>query len=451
MKFCLSLFHFFKNYSSLHFYLFYKQLLLRSFTAISFNALLFLTSCNESDIVGVDVQPTTNKITVGYDTSISVITLSVKEDSLSSDETFLNLLGSYKEQTFGLSTSSITTQCLLSSNNVNFGSDLILDSIVLSLVYNGFYGDTAYEQTVKVYELSEDIYKDSTYYSNRIFSYNTTELASYDFYPNPTDSVIINSQNNAPQLRIRLSNSIGQKFLDASGSSSLVDDASFLSFFKGFYITPANISQNFDAGAILYFDLESPQSKLTLYYKNSSDTALSFDFLINDKCARVNNFTHDYTGTDIDIQLTNKDTINGYTKVYTQAMAGVKTKILLPDILKFVKAKEAAINKAQIIIKLQSNSFEKYTQPFKMLLLRVDSSGKNDFLLDQFESHYDGNYYSSDNTYQFNITRHIQSILQGTPDYGLYFLPYGTVTSASRAIFEGNNNIKLQITYSQIN
>lgn len=420
-------------------------------TWVVLSGTLCIQACDEPDLVGANIQPAKDKISLAIDTTLKIISYTVIEDSLRSDDVSASLIGSYKDGVFGISTASVFTQCRLSSNNASFGTNPVLDSIVLSLVYDGFYGDTSFEQSFKVFELTEDIYKDSSYTSNRVFGYDQNEIASSDFYPSPKDSVSVEGANKTPHLRIKLSDNLGQKLLDQSGSSNLANNDAFLAFFKGLYITPANVSQNVDVGAILYFNLLSALSKLTLYYHNSTDFSLAFDFLINDYCARINHFTHDYSGVAVETQLNSPDSINGYNTVYVQAMAGVKSKILIPDIMNLAESGKIAINKAELIVELSQGTFGPYPQPDKMLVLKVDSLGKNDFLLDQFESHYNGKYQSSSYSYRFNITRHIQSILSGEKDYGMYLLPYGTVTSANRAIIEGNQNMKLYITYTRVN
>src|SRR5206468_1003854 len=110
-----------------------------------------------------------------------------------------------------------------------------------------------------------------------------------------------------------------------NAGSDLSNNSTFQSFFKGVYVKvdgAASINQ----GAILYFDLLSSQSKLTLYYNDS----LNFDFIIGSGALRVNHFVHDYTGTPVNAQLTGTAIDTDF--VYVQAMAGVKTKILLPEI-----------------------------------------------------------------------------------------------------------------------
>ncbi len=190
----------------------------------------FLFACKEPDIVGIEVQPAGDQLNVEHCDTISLFAYSVLEDSIRTDETTYNLLGSSFDPVFGKCAASFYAQLRLSVNNVNFGTNPVLDSIVLSLPYATIYGDTNAQQTVKVYEIAEDIYKDSIYYSNRDFLTTGVPIASMTFTPNIRDSVTVGNDKLPPQLRIHLNAAVGQKFLDASGSTSLSDNNNFLNF-----------------------------------------------------------------------------------------------------------------------------------------------------------------------------------------------------------------------------
>ncbi len=71
-----------------------------------------------------------------------------------------------------------------------------------------YYGDTATTQTIKVFELDESLYYDSTYYSNSLVATKSTELASMDINFSPRDSIMIDSVKVKPQLRIRLNDEL---------------------------------------------------------------------------------------------------------------------------------------------------------------------------------------------------------------------------------------------------
>jgi hypothetical protein len=424
----------------------------------------FLFSCEEPDIIGLEVQPSNDKLNVQFTDTNTLTTYSVREDSIRTDETQYNLLGTFIDPVFGQTYASIYTQFRLSSDNVDFGANPVLDSLILTLDYEDFYGSILkYDglQKIKIYELAQDIYKDSSYYSNKNKSYSTTELANLTFLPDFEDSITIDSERYAPHLRIKLDNSLGQIFLDASGTDVLSDNdqTHFLDFFKGLYITTEQVGVS--KGAILYFDLLSTLSKMTLYYKNDENDSLKYDFLINEHCARFNNFNHyDYYDADpvlkqqiIDTNITLGDSI-----LYLQAMGGIKTKIMFPNMQIWDNYGIIAVNKAELIIKVnETTDASLYEPPTKLSLVRINEQGENTFLLDQFEGeeYFGGSYNSARKEYRFVISRYIQDLINKTKtDYGLYLMISGSSVKANRAVLNGSkyssNNIRLLLTYTKL-
>ena len=70
---------------------------------------------------------------------------------------------------------------------------------------------------------------------------------------------------------------------------------------------------------------------MTLYYKNDENDSLKYDFLINEHCARFNNFNH-YDYSDAVPEIIDTNITLGDSILYLQAMGGIKTKIMFPNI-----------------------------------------------------------------------------------------------------------------------
>jgi len=422
--------------------------------------LFVLSSCNKSSVVGLDVQPEGDLLNVTFSDTSKLRTYIRTEDSVRSDERSINLLGSYNDPVFGKASASIFTQ--FNTNNVVFGnaSDMLIDSVILSLAYTGDYYGSLDPQNVKVYQLTQGIFKDSIYYSKRVFGYNTTELANYNFIPKPADSVQVGSVKLKPQLRIRLSNSFGQSFLSQGG---FVDNTAFNNFFKGLFITTDN-TQAPGQGAILNLNLTDVNSKITLYYRNkfSGKNAQSiFSFDINPAtCASVGHFEHEDAVNDITKQL--GDTNLGQNLVYVQAMAGVRTRVQFPFLKNYTLPGSVSINKAELIIKVDPSAEGIYPVPTALALLTIDANGGVSFTPDQFEGdgYFGGTYNSSNKEYRFNIARYIQQVLNGKQaDHGLYISTgkFGSETnaiSARRAVLGGGDNtnykMRLRLTYTKL-
>ncbi len=131
---------------------------------------VIICSCSEKNIVGIDLLPDKNGLGTTFTDTVTIISYTVREDSLRTDTLFSqHLLGSYDSPVFGKTYANIYSQVLLPSNNIDLGSSLILDSVVLTLDYAGFYGDTAIQHKILVYQLTEDLGVNTEYYSNHTF------------------------------------------------------------------------------------------------------------------------------------------------------------------------------------------------------------------------------------------------------------------------------------------
>jgi len=138
---------------------------------MKFIPLLLITilfSCRKTNDFGLEVQPNQDLLSVNQTDSTSIITYSVLEDSLKTDElSGPNLLGSYIDPYFGSLNSSVYTQIRLESSydfrpsgTLTLDS-LIVDSVILYLAMDGYYGNLG-SQTFEVFQLSEDLHLDSS-------------------------------------------------------------------------------------------------------------------------------------------------------------------------------------------------------------------------------------------------------------------------------------------------
>jgi len=409
---------------------------LKNFSIAAIGLGLLITACNKPGIIGLDVQPKGDQFNVLYSDTSSLISYTVREDSLRSDEPIYNLLGSYNDPVFGYSAASFYTQFSLPTNDVDFGNGdgFKPDSLVLKLGYVDNYGDAPTAQTVNVYRLTEMMYEDSAYYSNRDFVYDDLiDLANFSIAPQDSTTVISIKLNNV---------------IFSSNDSIFADTDALQLFLKGFYIA----TDTTQLGGILYFDMFSSNTKLTLYY----DDSMSFDFEVDLNSARSNRFSRDYSGTNIITQLS--DTTLGDFLVYVQPMAGVKTKIMFPYLKNWVQSQTIVVNSAELVLSVDAGSIGIYDPPDNLFIL---GAGEDLIITDQNEgaSYFGGAYNDENKEYVFNIARHVHEILyEGKQDEGIYLivpnnlLVSGSVVSANRVVLGGAKNtalqMKLKLTYT---
>lgn len=401
-------------------------------------------------------------LAINFVDTFSITSQVVLEDSLRSDLSVFNLLGLYHDPIFGPMSSSLYAQVTLTGINVDLDSDVsTLDSIVLTMDYEALYGDTASPMSINVYELSTALSNNNDYYSNTRTSFNSTPIGSLTFTPNLEDSVSIafDTLKRAPHLRIKLNNTFGQTLMngDASGSDDMKNNTAFTEFFKGLYITTSdsvsNTSLTPNQGSIVSFNMNSSLSTLTIYYNDTS----KYDFTINTDGVKYCRFEHNYSGTDIESHLTNSPS-RDTTITYVSTMAGVKTKLEIPNIKNIAEGGAVVINKAELVVTVENGTEGNFDTPLESIsLVGIDENGEQFFLPDFFEgiTHFGGDYESGDKTYKFNIARHINDLVYGTNNnYGLYIIANGASITARRSILTSEKNsttkIKLNITYSKI-
>lgn len=401
---------------------------------------LFLlhSACNkEPESIGLDLIDD-SKLGV-FDTTFSVTGFSAMDDSVFTDELSVNLLGSLQTDDFGLTNASFYSHLRLSQTSPDF-EDAQPDSAILSLVYSGSYGYISTPHTVKVYELQQDIYRDSSYFSTSQFTITPLiELANFDFVPNLTDSIMEEDSTwVSAELHIPLNETFINKVMFPDDDSVYSSSDNFINYFKGIYVVTDSVSSTGE-GSILSFNLVNPRSKVTFYYNDS----LSFDFVINSNCATVGSYQHNYSKSQnqnfID-QIINNDTTIGTENLYLQGLGGIQTNIDLSSLSEWVGTNKYTVNEAKLVIPVV-DQYEELPPAEKLILFKYDESGEIQFTRDQLEgdNYFGGSYNEETQSYEFRLTLHVQSILNKTPDYGMGLFTSGKSVNANQVVLYGTD------------
>lgn len=404
-----------------------------------FIGIITISSCKkvESDL-GVDVLPSSDQLGLEVDT-LEINSYSALEDSLRSDEFSNNMLGSYNDETFGKTKASIYTQVSIEFEPTFLDLvNTVVDSVVLSMNITDFYGELD-DQTFEVYEITEDIYRDSNYYTNTDKTNNGINLVKpgfETFAASLTNSPVIEGEVLDPQMRIRLNETFGDMILN----SDSLTVALFAEYFKGLFITVNNPVQSFGQGGIYSFDMEHNDTKVTIYYHNSTDTT-SFEMPINDKCARFTSMEHDYTGTKVEQQLA--DSTLGNEFYYVQAGQGLVGNLSIPGLSNMTNDGPIIINRAELYLPVQYYSINTYAPPSRVLAYGLTDSNEI-YTMPDFNlgvSIYGGNYNDDKKAYVFNIIRYIQDVVNGTVmNNPIRILPTGSVVTPHQIIMSGKNS-----------
>ena len=397
---------------------------------------MFFHSCDESSQLGLELQPSSDKIEI-FNASLnqnsstpSFLLTTESVDSLRSDESSSLLLGAIDDPIFGENLGAFITNLSLSQSNIDLGNNPVVDSVVMSYSYSGYYGDLASLTDIAVNYTDLFIYKDSVYYSNHQF--NNSAGGSEDLLINFT---ISSDTSTSPIFKMNLENSLGQQILDL-GNNGLIDNETFQSNFGLLWFNNFSPQSN----AIIYLNPSGSNSEFKIYYHNDDSDSLHLDFVLDGESARINLFNEKPISNLL---------IDG-SKSFVQSMAGFQTKIELQNIdLIDSLLMNKAINKVTLSFNVTDDS--EYISHENLSLVRVDSSGNNVFLKDlsvEGATHFGGELESS--SYEFNITRFFSSYLNDESYTDeLYILASGGVINANRTVID-NNSFLITILYSDL-
>jgi hypothetical protein len=427
----------------------------RSLMAAVFFASLLITSCKKEDSnIGLLVQPPEDAINGHLVDTFTLATYSRLDDSVRTDEASSNMLGSKVDAVFGKTTAGFVTQVRLSANNPVFDPSLVIDSVVLTLVYKEYYGSLS-PQTFSVFQLSEQIHYDSSYYTNSQTAYTATDLVDPLYAtqtPDFTNSFYDATLNDSvkPHLRLRLLNSFGQDIFNQSGTGNLADNNAFTTWFKGLYVTVSNPSQSVGEGAVMNIEMLDADTKLTIYYHDTSNAKFGFQMLINEFAARYTRVEHDYTGTPVEAVL--NDSTLGMNNFYIQAGGGVIGEIMIPGLDALKNQSNIAINYAELIIPAQYFSLDPKTPVGRMIVYGLDEEGEHYAIKDLASLVLFGGFYDeSTKQYKFVITRHIQDIVKGLrPNLGIRLLPEASAVSVKQSVLNGQNSLNRSKPYLKV-
>ncbi|MGE0020763.1 MAG: DUF4270 domain-containing protein [Draconibacterium sp.] len=422
--------------------------------------------CNDYSNIGLEVLPAGDLLTI-KNTLIKddISSFTHSEDSIRTDEASHSLLGSFNDSLFGVTTIDFAAQFRL-SGFPDFGEhNPQPDSISLYLYYRVIYGDTVTKQRLKVYELESAIDPDFDYKQDVDLKGLASDelLGQIEFTPKvKIDSA---SQDTFYQLiRVPLDFTLAEKLFNAD-SVDVVNNDVFLDFFKGLYIESEKISNQ--GGTILTLETQGSGnfsgSGVVLFYHNDSlksavdvnkDSVLLMPYEISQFSARINHIDHDYSSAPFYPNLNSETTQDSL--IFVQANGGLKSKIFIDDLTSWKDSINTAINKAELIFQIDTvaSQIHRFPPPDQLLFTVIDSTGKELLPIDYvFSPAFYGGGLREDYTYHFNITQHMQKIIEGEAgNFGFYLTPAYKNSVANRVVLKGSTSktgIRLSVTYSK--
>ena len=343
--------------------------------------LLLITSC-EKDFVSFDSEVINSENAINFSTNsieYSLKNFSEKVNPVQTNSLPSFLLGSYNHPQYGNSISSFVGQIVPNEYNHDFGDNVVLDSVVLTMPYysrgvetseegdityeiDSVYGDSPIKISVfrnnfflRTFDPYADFDSSQSYFSNASLSLEEA-IDSYqlegellfeieDFTPSEeqinlteidTAGNTFVSQRLAPALRFKLDNPNDSfwenNFFENQNNPVLTNESNFKDFFRGLYIKIENVGQD---GTMMLLNLASSNSKLTIHYTSDnttigdSDTG-SVDEIETNQHEYIMNFSGNLFNVFdnenlIDVSLI--DQTSGNENIYLDGGEGVITKL----------------------------------------------------------------------------------------------------------------------------
>ncbi len=435
----------------------------------------FFTACNKDSDIGIELLPKGDFIEVKnvvIKDDFSAYTY--REDSIRTDMPAYSLLGSFSDSLFGITTIDMATQFRIISFP-DFGTNPQVDSIKLYLYYKTFYGDTLTNQRFKVYELIDDIYADIEedgisyrypYYQNvDLKSKASSEVLGEIEYRTKVTLDSTKKDTLYQLIAIPLNNSLGEKLLSID-SAQMTNTDDFINHFKGLLVESTPVAQQ--GGNIISLQTVSNDyfrgSALVLYFHNDDlkstsggDSTQLMPYLITTESARVNHIGHDYSGSPFYAQLNSQAVEDSL--IYVQPTGGLKALINIEGLSSWADSTDIAINKAELVFQVDTiaSQVHRFPPPRSLLFTYINENGSISMPYDYsfYPGYYGGFLNTNDYTYRFNITQHLQQIIDGTVQNRGFYLTTGERNyEANRVVLKGSTSatgIGLYITYSKIN
>ena len=432
----------------------------------------------------------------------------VRSDSYSLKKT---TLGAFTEGQFGMQKSAYVTQVRLSKYAPDFGTNPVVDSVVLeikpeydatakttsttNITYKGQaakqtltaysavkYGNSANAMTINVNEITTDLGSAGTeILSNKTVTAGTllgTKAFSGNVYAvsinKTSDNTVLLTKDAG--LRISLNASYFQtKIANKSGASELSNESNFVNYFKGLKISVQGID-----GYLINFSPD--QVTMTMYYTHGAPSdrkTESYSFNLASPNVHFSQISYNRS-TIFNNVMAGIDRTNGDPLLYMQGMGGPGAGIKIPEnaieALKTLRRdRRAAIVSAKIRLYTDTSVWNNsYTKPDNFL---VKKEGETDFITDLKTMLYNNNFklvtaYATNanpSYYDVNITKTVKDIVEQGQEakdiilnIGSYLTNYNgalvsedyntNVYSPNRAVFVGTNSVsqyrpRLLVTY----
>jgi hypothetical protein len=423
--------------------------------------------------IGTDLLPDGDFVSIKSIDTLSVFSYTQFDPSIESDNPPISYLGQKYDSVFGTTNAEFVTQLRL---DVKWPSALnvTINSVTLNLHLITATGGLKTAHTMKISEISDMIYPDSVYYSNRKpnltgFSIDSIQIPPV-MYGDTTISIGLPVRFGQRIFRDRT-----QLFYDPTHYHFNPAYPDFRSYFKGIYVEmapskdPLLVSLYLAPPASGSTVHASSENYIEIAVTDSVGTQYYYDLRLDAKArnAAYNRYEHNYLTAFPAFMVKHINDNYRDTLAYLQYLNGVYTKIVLPGLEKLKTdgtLGKISVNKARLVVPFYlSNSKEFYAHaaPPQLVLRYKNTSGTKSTIVDyvmgsaladQNHRFFDGKLDSVNKVYSFNIPEFVQNYLDGSTDILKPELEIYQGSEIKSLIFRVNKNknpIKFEFTYTK--
>ncbi|MBV7532010.1 DUF4270 family protein [Chitinophaga sp. sic0106] len=442
-----------------------------SYIAAIVSVLYVSSGCNEATLLGKNLIPPGDLVNATDTTITGIITHNVLQydSSIINGYNYYNkTLGSITaDPVFGKTHAFVYMQVGLPSSGFTFeGVSQTLDSVVLSISYGGYTGDSTTPQTFSVYRMNETGFKiDSNYAYNKPLKYDPSQLLGTATVTPLTarDSVSVYGAKETAQIRIKLSNAFGNELLAQKSDGAFKNDSAFAVFLNGLAIVPDTVQANHKN--MMYVTMNSTNTKLTVFYKNTTTDSLRAAFTFNSSSsAHSNYFARNFNGSEAGNYINTANPL-GDSLLFIQAQPGLATKFTIPGLENFPNV---LINNAELIITQvtvgESDQNNIYSDPTSLILRQYTNGDSTKLPIDasagtayyggtkQVVTNFGGMMISQ---YKFTLNHYLQMLIKKTEtNNGFILMGYSPLVMDVNRLKAGGGNhsqysMKLRVIYTK--
>ena len=422
--------------------------------------ILCTTSCSDPTLVGANLIEE-DQVNVNVVDTITVRTYTERYDSILTYSPFESnqltdyIIGQMNDPVFGVTASTLYAQLLLEDFELDL-SDATFDSLVLVLPIDSaaVYGQQPQEYGFEVRRLVEELDSDLNVFSNQTFAVAEMPIGSFQQNVNPfTDIPVFNpavdSVQQVRQVRIRLNDDFAQE-LFSQDTSVFRSNSEFRSYFNGIQVVGTT-----ENTGILGFNLNAAAGMQLYYTTDTTANVFNFNFQVDG--VRALNIQHDYSGSEVEELIEKREL--GDSLFLLQGLGGLRGIIELPHI---TDLENVIVNRAEIRVPVQNIDTDEYAAPVNIFLrhfvgeelMDIDdlrfSAGNVVELFGGVLVEGDGD--ESDH-YSFNISDHLQDMIDGVVDNRLVMEIFRQDERASRVILKGAKNsepVSINVIFTEL-